>query len=159
MPAGADAANTQPSPKSDARHKHGDQNCELMVHVSIDRLKRQQQKDLERHQGETGCRHAEGRGSTGASLASGHIRQKDRQQQQNSKGAYDNASESDVRRRLEPVGVAQLELRAPEHNVEVIRDRREIAIDGRGGQRTQHVANLRHAIRHHAKRDEIFPHI
>jgi len=159
MFAGADSANAQPSPESDARHKHGDQNCELMVHVAVDRLECQQQKDLESHQGETGCRHTEGRGSTRGSLATGQICQKNRQQQQNGEGVYDNARESDVRRGLEPVGVAQLELRAPEHNVEVIRDRLEVAIDGRCGQRLQQFANLRHAIRHHAKRNEIFPHI
>jgi len=95
----------------------------------------------------------------GASLASRHIRQKNCHTEQNGDAAFDNANESDLRRSLEPSGVAQLELRAPEHNVEVIRDGFEVVIDGRCGQRLQQIANLRHAIRHHAKRDEIFPDI
>ena len=67
--------------------------------------------------------------------------------------------ESDVRGGPEPAGIAQLELRAPEHNVEVIGDRLEIAIDGRRGQRPQLLANLLHAIGHHAEGDEVFANI
>ena len=64
-----------------------------------------------------------------------------------------------VRRGLEPVGIAALELRAPQHNVEVIGDGREIAIDWRRGQRLQLLANLRHAIGHHAVGNKVFANI
>ena len=55
--------------------------------------------------------------------------------------------------------IAQLELCAPKHNVEVIGDRLEIAIDRRRGQWPQLLVNLHHAIGHHAEGDEVFANI
>ena len=75
------------------------------------------------------------------------------------KDRIDDVGERDVRCGPEPARIAQLELRAPQHNVEVIGDRLEIAIDWRRGQRLQLLANLLHAIGHHAEWDEVFPNI
>ena len=55
--------------------------------------------------------------------------------------------------------MALLELRAPQHNVEVVGDRLEIAIDRRRTQRPQLFVNLRHAIGHHAEWDKVLPNV
>ena len=62
----------------------------------------------------------------------------------------------DLRCGLEPASKTALELRAPQHDVEVVCDGRKIAIDRRRCQRTQLLPDLRHAIGHHAEGDEVF---
>jgi len=130
-----------------------------VVNVAVDGLECEQQEDLQRHQRESGRSHAACRGRRGASLASGHKRQKNRYKQCDDKDRIDDSGEGDVRGGAEPAGIAQLELRAPQHNVEVIGDWLEIAIDWRRGQRPKLFANLLHAIGHHAEGDEVFANV
>jgi len=126
---------TQPTSKSNASHGHGDEDCELMVNVAVDSLECQQQENLESHQREPGGRHAEGRSGAGTSLLNWHVRQQDRHKQQYDKCPIDDASETEMTPSPEPAGVAGMELRAPQRNVEVIGDRLEIAVDWRRGLR------------------------
>jgi len=84
-----------------------------VVNVAVDGLECEQQKDLQRHQRESGRSHATCRGRTGASLTREHKRQKNRYKQRENKDRIDDSGEGNVRRGAEPAGVAQLELRAP----------------------------------------------
>jgi len=52
-----------------------------------------------------------------------------------------------------------MELRAPQHNVKVICDWLEVAIHLRCRRLSQLLANLLHAIRHHAIGNEVLAHI
>jgi len=111
--AGTNAPATQPATEGNARHAHGDQDGELVVHVTVDGLECQQQKNLQCHQGESGCCHAVRGGKTGAFLARGHKRQKNRHKQCDNEDRIDDPFERDVRSGPEPARIAQLELSAP----------------------------------------------
>jgi len=131
----------------------------LRIDVTIDGLEGQQHEDLEGDEREAGCGGATGRGRAGAPVARTHECQQNHGNRERHKNCGNDAVESGVRGGLEPVGVAALELRAPEHNIEVIGDGREIAIDGRGSERLELLMNLRHAIGHHAEGNEVFAHV
>jgi len=157
--AGTNAADAQPTSEGNARHAHGDEDRELVVNVTVDGLECQQQENLQSHQCESGRSHRARCGRPGAFLAIGHKREKNRYKPCDNKDSINDAGESHVRSGPEPAGIAQLELCAPEHNVEVVGDRLEIVIDGRRGQRPQLPLDLFHAIGHHAEWDEVFANI
>src|ERR1022692_327961 len=79
--AGTNAADAQPASEGNACHAHRDEDCELVVNVTVDGLKCQQQENLQSHQCESCRSHTVRCGGAGAFLASGHKHQKNRHKQ------------------------------------------------------------------------------
>jgi hypothetical protein len=89
----------------------------------------------------------------------GHKSQKQRYDQKNGESYTENDVEIYMPRGPQPAGIGRLELRAPQHHVEVIGYGRKIAINLCCGQRLQLFAHLHHAVGHHAVGNKIFANI
>lgn len=122
-----------------------------MVQISKHGLVCEQQKDLESHQREPHRRNAAGYGSASASRTAGHLGDDNRRQYEGDQCLLQYSGKTDVHRALESMGIPELELRAPKHDVQVVGDGRKVAIDRGRGKRLQQAANLRRTVRHHPK--------
>ena len=130
-PVRAFAPHAEPTAHRDARHKKPDENCQLGVHITVDGLETEEQKDLQRHQRESrGCHRSAG-GCALTALAAGKKRDEQNNGKQRKRQRAGNFGEIQVLGSAEPHGIARPELRAPKNNIEGVSDGRKVAVHGR----------------------------
>ena len=132
---------------------------ELVIDVAINGLKPQQKQYFQADHGQARESNTESRAPANAARRPPPTGNHAGNGKEQSSGPRHQPSEFHVRNGVEDILILAVELRAPKRNIEVVSDRRQIAVDGCIRARLNVLLQIGDTVGHHAKRNVVLPDI